>query len=207
MGDMAELDALPEDSPLLPMVTSTAENCLGSECPFWSECFVVQARARAQTADIVVVNHHLLLADLALKQEGFGEILPGAQAFVVDEAHQLPDLAAQFFGEGLGARALVELARDALGECKEVAGSLAAVQAPAQRLEHATRALRAAMDALPVRGTRQQVFDVDALRDAFESLDDAPSDTDPEAAGGRHERPVRAEGDIASGGLTKTGER
>src|SRR3546814_6000016 len=77
------------------MVTSTAENCLGSECPFWNECFVVQARQRAQNADVVVVNHHLLLADPALKQEGFGEILPGAQAFVVDEAHQLPDLAAR----------------------------------------------------------------------------------------------------------------
>jgi ATP-dependent DNA helicase DinG len=74
----------------------------------------------AQAADIVVVNHHLLLADLALKQEGFGEILPGAQAFVVDEAHQLPDLAAQFFGEGVGARPLVELARDAIAECKDV---------------------------------------------------------------------------------------
>ena len=107
MGDMAELEGLPEDSPLLPMVTSTTDNCLGSECPFWNECFVVQARQRAQAADLVVVNHHLLLADLALKQEGFGEILPGAQAFVVDEAHQLPELAAQFFGEGLGARPLV----------------------------------------------------------------------------------------------------
>src|SRR3546814_17830374 len=99
MGDLAELEGLPDDSPLLPMVTSTAENCLGSECPFWNECFVVQARQRAQNADVVVVNHHLLLADLALKQEGFGEILPGAQAFVVDEAHQLPDLAAQFRSE------------------------------------------------------------------------------------------------------------
>src|SRR6476619_3082121 len=88
MGDLAELEALPEDSPLLPMVTSTAENCLGSECPFWSECFVVQARSRAQSADVVVVNHHLLLADLALKQEGFGEILPGAQAFGAYEANQ-----------------------------------------------------------------------------------------------------------------------
>src|SRR5688572_20307533 len=142
MGDLAELEALPDDSPLLPMVTSTAENCLGSECPFWSECFVVQARARAQTADIVVVNHHLLLADLALKQEGFGEILPGAQAFVVDEAHQLPDLAAQFFGEGLGARPIVELARDAIGECRGVDGALAALQEPARALEQATRLLR-----------------------------------------------------------------
>ena len=100
MGDMAELDALPEDSPILAQVTSTADNCLGSECPFWSECFVVQARQRAQAADLVVVNHHLLLADLALKQEGFGDILPGAQAFVVDEAHQLPELAAHSSARG-----------------------------------------------------------------------------------------------------------
>jgi ATP-dependent DNA helicase DinG len=155
------------------MVTSTADNCLGSECPFWSECFVVQARQRAQTADLVVVNHHLLLADLALKQEGFGEILPGAQAFVVDEAHQLPDLAAQFFGEGLGARALVELARDAIGECKHLAGALAAVQVPAQRVEHAARALRAAMEPLPARGTRAQALGEPGLREAFDALLDA----------------------------------
>ncbi len=170
MGDMAEVEALPEDSPLLPMVTSTAENCLGNECPFWDECFVVKARQRAQAADLVVVNHHLLLADLALKQEGFGEILPGAQAFVVDEAHQLPELAAQFFGEGLGARPLVELARDSLRECKDVPASLATVQAPSQQLEHATRALRAAMESLPVRGTGSRALQVDAVHDAFDDL-------------------------------------
>ncbi|MBW3549536.1 MAG: ATP-dependent DNA helicase [Proteobacteria bacterium] len=170
MGDLAELEALPEDSPLLPMVTSTAENCLGSECPFFSDCFVVQARQRAQAADVVVVNHHLLLADLALKQEGFGEILPGAQAFVVDEAHQLPELAAQFFGEALSARPLVELARDSLAECKEVAGALAAVQVPARALEHQVRALRAAMDELPVRGTRRRAGELAAVEEAFDAL-------------------------------------
>ena len=173
MGDLAELDDLPEDSPLAAQVTSTAENCLGGECPFYADCFVVQARQRAQAADVVVVNHHLLLADLALKQDGFGEILPGAQAFVVDEAHQLPELAAQFFGEGLGARPLVELARDALSECKDVPGSLAAVQAPAQRLEHAARALRAAMDRLPVRGTVQRALHDEGVSEACDALSGA----------------------------------
>ena len=173
MGDLAEVEALPEDSPLLPMVTSTADNCLGGECPFFADCFVVQARQRAQAADLVVVNHHLLLADLALKQEGFGEILPGAQAFVVDEAHQLPDLAAQFFGEALSARPLVELARDAIAECKDVAGSLATVQGPSRELEHAVRALRAAMDELPVRGTRRRAAELEASEQAFDSLDAA----------------------------------
>jgi ATP-dependent DNA helicase DinG len=169
-GDMAEMESLPEDSPLLPLVTSTADNCLGTDCPFWSECFVVQARQRAQAADLVVVNHHLLLADLALKQEGFGEILPGAQAFVVDEAHQLPELAAQFFGEGLGARPLVELARDAIAACKDVSGALAGVQEPARALEQATRALRAAMDNLPVRGTAWRALDEVDIEPAFHAL-------------------------------------
>lgn len=173
MGDLAELDALPEDSPLLPMVTSTTDNCLGSECPFWDDCFVVQARQRAQAADVVVVNHHLLLADLALKQEGFGEILPGAQVFVVDEAHQLPELAAQFFGEGLSARPLVEVARDALAECKTTTGALAVLQAPARALEEAARELRVAMEPLPPRGTRARAMQEPGVFDALGELDDA----------------------------------
>ena len=172
-GDLAELEDMPEDSPVYPLVTSTNENCLGTECPFWSECFVVQARQRAQAADVVVVNHHLLLADLALKQEGFGEILPGAQTFVVDEAHQLPELAAQFFGEGLGARLLVELARDVLSESRNATGSLAALQAPAQQLEHISRHLRAAMDNLPIRGTRGRALNEPAVASAFDALADA----------------------------------
>lgn len=173
MGDMAELDGLPEDTPLLPLVTSTVDNCLGNDCPFWSECFLVQARQRAQAADVVVVNHHLLLADLALKQEGFGEILPGAQVFIVDEAHQLPELAAQFFGEGMSARPLVELARDAIAECKDMPGALPVLQSPAHALEEATRALRTAMDGLPPRGTRYRALYEPSVEDALHALDDA----------------------------------
>ena len=169
-GDMAELESLPDDSPLLPLVTSTVDNCLGSDCPFFSECFVVQARQRAQAADLVVVNHHLLLADLALRQEGFAEVLPGAEAFIIDEAHQLPELAAQFFGESLSARPLVELARDAIAEAKESPGAVAVLQEPARALEHATRALRAAMDELPVRGTRVRAGELPEVEDALDQL-------------------------------------
>ena len=172
-GDMAELEDLADDSPLLPLVTSTVDNCLGSECPFYEECFVVQARQRAQVADIVVVNHHLLLADLALKQEGFGEILPGAQAFVIDEAHQLPELAASFFGEGFGMRQIQELARDCLAECRQTTGALAVVQAPVRALEQALRELRAAMEALPPRGTRYRALTLPAVCDGFDVLADA----------------------------------
>ncbi|MFO7338390.1 MAG: ATP-dependent DNA helicase [Lysobacteraceae bacterium] len=172
-GDIAELESLPDDSPLLPLVTSTVDNCLGSDCPFWEECFVVQARQRAQAADIVVVNHHLLLADLALKQEGFGEILPGAQAFVIDEAHQLPELAASFFGEGFGMRQLQELGRDCLAECKQVTGALAVVQAPVRALEQALRELRAAMEALPARGTRERALAEATVGRGFDAVGDA----------------------------------
>lgn len=169
-GDMAELESLPEDSPLLPMVTSTVDNCLGTECPFWDDCFVVQARQRAQAADVVVVNHHLLLADLALKQEGFGEILPGAQAFVIDEAHQLPELAANFFGEGFGMRPLQELVRDVVAESRPVPGALASVEPLARLLDQALRELRLAMEPLPPRGTRQRALGSAALREGFDTL-------------------------------------
>ena len=169
-GDIAELDALPDDSPLLPMVTSTVDNCLGNECPFWEECFVVQARQRAQAADVVVVNHHLLLADLALKQEGFGEILPGAQAFVIDEAHQLPELAANFFGEGFGMRPWQELARDTLAECRSVAGAQASLQPAAAGLDQALRELRVAMEGLPARGTQWRALAMPQVRDGFDAL-------------------------------------
>jgi len=172
-GDLAELDDMPEDTPLWPQITSTAENCIGSECPFWGDCFVVKARAEAQAADIVVVNHHLLLADLAIKQEGFGEILPGAHAFVLDEAHQLPELAAQFFGEAVGARQLNDLARDALTECANVSAALATVQQPARGLEHALRVLRMELDRLPPRGTHLRLLGDAKAAEALDALDHA----------------------------------
>ena len=105
-GDRAELTDVEEDSAIWPLVTSTADNCLGNQCPLYQQCHVVKARRAAQEADLVVVNHHLLLADLALKEEGFIEFLPGAEAIILDEAHQIPDLAAQFFGINLNSREL-----------------------------------------------------------------------------------------------------
>ncbi len=108
-GDRAELTDVAEDSMVWPLVTSTADNCLGQKCPEYSQCHVVKARRAAQEADLVVINHHLLLADLAMKEEGFVEFLPDAEAVVLDEAHQVPDLAVQFFGIALGSRELERL--------------------------------------------------------------------------------------------------
>ncbi len=111
-GDLAELTDLPEQSGIWPMITSTRENCLGQECPQFGRCHVFDARRAAQAAEIVVVNHHLLLADLALKDEGFGDLLPGAEAVILDEAHQVPDIAAQFFGQVWSVRQVQILMRD-----------------------------------------------------------------------------------------------
>jgi len=150
-GDRMELAEVPEESPLWPRVTSTPENCLGVECPFYDDCHVVKARREAQEAQLVVVNHHLLFADLALKQEGFGEILPGAAAFVLDEAHQVPELAGQFFSQSVSARQLTELAQDALRECSGVTGAIGLLLEPVEALQDALRRLRLAMEPLPPR--------------------------------------------------------
>jgi len=112
-GDIGELESVPDNDPVWLAATSTRDNCLGQDCPEFRQCHVVRARREAQAADLVIVNHHLLLADMALREEGFGELLPGAQAVILDEAHQFPDVAAQFFGTRLGSRAVLGLARDA----------------------------------------------------------------------------------------------
>ncbi len=115
-GDIAELHGVPEDSEVWPLVTSTADNCLGSGCPHYEACFVNRARRAALAADVVVVNHHLFFADLALREEGFGQLLPGVEAVIFDEAHQLPEVAAQFFGVSVSSHQLVALARDTIAE-------------------------------------------------------------------------------------------
>lgn len=111
-GDIGELKALPEDARVLPLVTSTAENCLGKDCPDYEDCYLVKARRAAMEADLVVVNHHLFFADMALKDTGFGELVPEADIIVFDEAHQIPDIASEYFGEALSSRQISDLARD-----------------------------------------------------------------------------------------------
>ena len=117
-GDLTELEDLEDDDSLRGAITSTVDNCLGQRCELYDRCFVAAARRDAQAADVVIVNHHLLLADLALKEGGFGELLPGADAVIVDEAHQLPDVAQQFFGSSASTRELESLLRDVLAESR-----------------------------------------------------------------------------------------
>ena len=118
-GDLAELPELPDGHPLRERITSTRDSCTGTRCAEYARCHVFAARRRAAEAEIVVVNHHLLLADLALKEEGWGDILPSADAVILDEAHQLPELAAQFFGQQFSSRGVDQLLR---GSARAAAG-------------------------------------------------------------------------------------
>ncbi|HHF2905803.1 TPA: ATP-dependent DNA helicase [Vibrio diabolicus] len=111
-GDLGDCDDLPEDSMIIPTITSTNDNCLGKECPSYTDCFVLKARKRAMDSDLVVVNHHLFLADLAIKETGFGELIPEADVFIFDEAHQLPDIASEYFGQSVSSRQIHDLAKD-----------------------------------------------------------------------------------------------
>ncbi len=111
-GDRAELDTIPESSSIWPQVTSTKENCLGQDCSFYKECFVMNARKKALTADVTIVNHHLFFADLNMKEEGISELLPKATTVIFDEAHQIPDIASIFFGKNISTGQISEIVQD-----------------------------------------------------------------------------------------------
>ena len=165
-GDKAELTEVAEDSRIWPFVTSTVDNCLGQKCPEYSKCHVVKARRAAQEADLVVVNHHLLLADLAMKEEGFVEFLPGAEAIILDEAHQIPDLAVQFFGVSLGTREIERL-------IDEVRVATVPFRQPElqRRIDAVQTAVRVLRAEAPRQEGRQQLAEViDQLREPLDTL-------------------------------------
>jgi ATP-dependent DNA helicase DinG len=150
-GDKSELNDVPEDAPIWGQVTSTRENCLGADCEHHKECFVMEARKRAMDADVVVVNHHLFFADIVLRDEGAGELLPAANAIVLDEAHQLPETASLFFGETVSTAQLLELVRD----CRVTAAAFARDYTPlpeaAMALDKSVRELRLRCGTTPGR--------------------------------------------------------
>lgn len=172
-GDIAEVDDIAEDAAIWPWVTSTADNCLGQECPRLSDCFVLKARRAAQEADLVVVNHHLLLADMALKEEGFGELLPGAAAFIIDEAHQLPEMALQFFGTTVSSRQLTELSRDVVTEHAREAGDMPDLLRAADVLDHAVADTRIALGSTSRRAAWQEAAAQAAVTTALAAVETA----------------------------------
>jgi ATP-dependent DNA helicase DinG len=143
-GDLAELDGLDERSSIIPLVTSSRENCLGSECPEHRQCHVMKARREAMAADLVVVNHHLFFADMALRDSGVAELLPSVEVALFDEAHQLAEAGIQFLGTTLGSAQLIDFARDLLGAGLQQARGLAPWQDLAAACDRAARELRIA---------------------------------------------------------------
>jgi len=143
-GDKADCSTVPENAGAWSYATSTRDNCLGSQCPHYDGCFVMEARRQALAADVVVVNHHLFFADLMLRDEGVAELLPACNTVIFDEAHQLPETASLFFGETLSSLELIRLARDVRLEAAASARDYAPLPEAAQALDKAARDLRLA---------------------------------------------------------------
>ena len=174
-GDKSALSDVPENAGIWSYVTSTRENCLGQDCPQHKECFVMEARKRAQGADVVVVNHHLFFADVMLRDEGVAELLPASNTVIFDEAHQLPDTASLFFGENLSTSQLLELAHDAHAEGMVSAKDFAQLPEGAAALEKAARDLRLVFPQdsvrLPLTGAQAAHGFADALTEVKTMLD------------------------------------
>jgi len=169
-GDIAELTDIPADSAVWPMVTSTNDNCLGQDCDFYQKCHVVKARRAALAADLVVVNHHLFFADVKIREEGFGELLPGAEIVVFDEAHQLPEVATQFFGTTLSSRQLYDLAQDISQEVAEQGGDMQNLVDTGHRLVESLSQCRKALGASTGRYPWQQAQNLPDLPAALTEI-------------------------------------
>src|SRR5690606_23989738 len=170
-GDRSDLSEVPEDADIWSRVTSTRENCLGQECPHVRDCFVLKARRQAQDADLVVVNHALFMADLALREEGITDLLPTVEMVVFDEAHQLPDIATRFLGTSVSSHQLLDLAR-----ATEAAGLAHAREATnwseaGKQIEQAARSLRLAAAGVENMPGRKATFQTIP---APEAVDTAP---------------------------------
>lgn len=174
-GDLSECISIAEDSPILPQLVSTTESCLGSDCPNYKECYVVQARRRAMEADLVVVNHHLFCADMAVKETGFGELIPEAELVIFDEAHQLPDIASQYFGSSLTSRQLFDICKDANIVYRTELKDLKQLGTAADHLQKVVQDFRLLLGDGSVRGNLRELFNdkkvVDGVNKLAENID------------------------------------
>lgn len=171
-GDVGELKELKEDAQVLPLITSTRDNCLGRDCPVYDDCHLVQAREEAKKADIVVVNHHLFFADTAVKDTGFGEIIPNSDSVVFDEAHQVPDIASQYFGEAISSRQLIELAGEVTRLCLTELKDLSQATQVARTLEQVVKDWRLQFPHDPMRGNWREWKQQEDMLAALERVED-----------------------------------
>ncbi|MDE2367189.1 MAG: ATP-dependent DNA helicase, partial [Betaproteobacteria bacterium] len=179
-GDKSDLSEVPENAAIWQQVTSTRDNCLGSECAHYKSCFVMEARKQALSADVVVVNHHLFFADVMLRDEGLTELLPACNTVIFDEAHQLPETASLFFGESVSTSQLLELARDTEAEALRGAKDFAPLPEATAAMEKAARDFRLTIEGENMRiplatTTKNAKFSgaLDALLDKLEVLAEA----------------------------------
>ncbi|RZU98047.1 ATP-dependent DNA helicase [Spiribacter vilamensis] len=185
-GDLAEAPAGSAEGRLQPRVTSTADNCLGQNCPLYADCFLMEARREAQEADVVVVNHHLLMADWALREGGYGEVLPSADVYILDEAHQLPETAARFFGVTISSRQLQDLVRDTRLEQQREAGDSADLAERAGAVERQSSVLRLTLgDGTRTAWAEAPEAAVEAATDLAAALESLTEALAPQAARGR----------------------
>ncbi|EXU77272.1 ATP-dependent DNA helicase [Erwinia mallotivora] len=172
-GDISTCGGVTEDSPLWPLVTSTNDNCLGSDCPQYQDCFVVKARRKAMDADVVVVNHHLFLADMVVKESGFAELIPQADVMIFDEAHQVPDIASQYFGQQISSKQLLDLARDITIAYRTEIRDMQQLQKSADRLTQSAQDFRLALGEPGFRGNLRDMLNNPNTQRALLLLDDA----------------------------------
>lgn len=169
-GDKSELTDVPENATIWANVTSTRDNCLGGDCNFYKECFVMEARKQALAADVVVVNHHLFFADVMLRDEGVAELLPSANTVIFDEAHQLPDVAGLFFGEDVSTSQLIELARDCTAAHLSLAKDCIELGESIPLLEKACKDFRLVFAYEGSRMPVQKALALKGFKDAFDHM-------------------------------------
>jgi ATP-dependent DNA helicase DinG len=169
-GDKSELNTVPEDATIWPSVTSTRDNCIGQDCAFYKDCFVMEARKQALSADVVVVNHHLFFADVMLRDEGVAELLPSANTVIFDEAHQLPTVAGLFFGEDISTSQITELARDANAAYLTLAKDCADLGVAIASTEKAAKDFRLIFAYEGSRMPVQKALALKGFSDAFDHL-------------------------------------
>lgn len=169
-GDISEVSGVSETSMVWNRVTSTVDNCLGQDCPSYSECFLVKARRKAQQAEVLVINHHLLCAEWSLRGVGFGELLPNPDVIVVDEAHHMAETASQFLGISLSARRMLDLAKDIEIEQIKDAPDMENLKCAAGELENRVRELRAAFGEPARRGAWSEVVSRPDITNSIKNL-------------------------------------
>ena len=172
IGDISEISDVNEGDPVWSQATSTVDNCLGQECRDYADCFLVKARKKAQESDIIVVNHYLLCADWSLRETGFGELLPDAEVIIIDEAHQLSEIASNFLGMSLSAKQLNELASDTLLEYFKDAKDMPDLRTACEDLQFEVKDLRLAFGMEIRRGEWKDIEDNPKISSALNSVYD-----------------------------------